>query len=505
MASNNIKQDFSGLCATELFESGVGLTYEDFTILDTNLTDINRDDISLETNLGKGVILKTPIIAAPMDTVTNASVCVAIALEGGIGVVHYNYKRQDGTPDIAKQIKDIEDVKRYENGFIEHPITVSPENTIAQAIDIGQNMKVDNSIIDTFPVTEGGKPHGKIVGLLRKQDYSRTKHTEAKVKERMLPLEKLIMAQWPVTLDEANDFLWEKHLLYLPVSDNHGNLKYLVTMKDLDKNEEFPLATKDDKKSLRVLFAVETRPEFAYTRLEAGFAAGADGCVIDTSQGYTGYELDMINYILTHYPDKLVIGGNISTREAYIELDRAGLDAYRCGQGPGSICTTAGAIGVSRAGAASVYDCANVNGNMKTIADGGIRQVGDILKAISIGAHAVMLGNMLAGTEESPGDTIIDPESGLPVKLYRGMGSKEANTGGIRGYSKLPQGVSGNVQYKGSIHQWVPLIRDGLLSGMHALNCLNLDELHSKMRNNILRYERRTIGGMRESSVHDLK
>ena len=493
---------YSGFSAKELFKEGIGMTYDDFSILDTSFTNIDRNEIVLETDLGKGIVLKTPIIAAPMDTVTSKELCIALALQGGIGCIHYNFKNPDGSPDIDKQVKEIESVKRFENGFIENPVTVSPENTIADAIQIGEKNKVGKSAIDTFPVTESGKPHGKLLGLLRKQDYSRTKHTDFKVKDRMVPLKKLIKGEWPITLHEANKLLWEEHLLFLPITDKKCNLRYLVTRSDLDKNEEYPLATKDENKRLMVLFAVETRP-IAYERLEKCFKAGAEGCIIDTSQGYTRYEVDMIKYIKEKYPNKLIIGGNISTPEACEKLEKQGLDAYRCGQGSGSICTTSGAIGVSRAGASGVYYCAKAT-KMKTIADGGIRQVGDIVKALTIGADVVILGNMLAGTEESPGNTIIDPESGLPVKIYRGMGSKEANVGEIRGYSRLPQGVSGHVKYKGSIHEWVPLIRDGIISAFHVLNCKNIKELHEKMNKGKIRFEKRTVGSLRESNVHDL-
>jgi len=212
----------------------------------------------------------------------------------------------------------------------------------------------------------------------------------------------------------------------------------------------------------------------------------------------------MIKYIKEKHPGKLAIGGNISTKEACEALEKWGLDAYRCGQGSGSICTTAGAIGISRAGASAVYQCSKQAKNMKTIADGGIRQVGDIAKALAIGADAVMLGNMLAGTSESPGDTIIDPQSGLPVKIYRGMGSKEANTGNIRGYSKLPQGISAQVRYKGSIHEWIPLIRDGIISGFHVLNCKNIEELHNKIYSSEIRFEKRTNSSVNESRPHNL-
>lgn len=490
--------------AKELFSKGIGITYDDFTICDTHYTKIDKEDINLESEMGKGIILKTPIIAAPMDTVTNANLCIALALEGGIGCIHYNYKGIDGSISLDKQIDEIISVKRFENGFIEYPITVSPEHTIAQAIIIGINGIAGNKEIDTFPVTVDGKSHGELIGLLRKEDYSRVRHRDVKVGNRMLPLEKLIKAELPISLKEANELLLEKHIWYLPIVDKNGNLKYLVTRRDLDKNEEYPLATKDDKKRLRVLFAVETKPEQAYDRLERGFAAGADGCIIDTSQGFTKYEIDMIRYIRKKYGDKVIIGGNISTQTAHDRLNKEGLDAYRCGQGPGSICTTAGAIGISRAGASAVYHCANRKGDMKTIADGGLKQPGDIFKALAIGANAVMLGNMLAGTEESPGEIKIDPESGLPVKYYRGMGSEEANVGGIRGYARHPQGVSGHVKYKGSIHEWIPLIKDALLSAFQVVDCKDINQLHKNLYNSKTLFERRTEGSLRESGVHDL-
>ncbi|MBW2977438.1 IMP dehydrogenase [Candidatus Woesearchaeota archaeon] len=494
----------SGLSAEDLFKKGEGIVYDDFTILDTNFSDIDKKDINLETDLGKGIILKTPIIAAPMDTVTNAALCITIALQGGIGCIHYNFKKPDGSPDIDRQIREIAEVKRFENGFIENPVAVSPDYNIEQAIKIGEKNIIGKNKINNFPVTEDGTSHGKLIGFLRKEDYSRTKKLDLKVKERMVPLSELTTAEWPITLEEANAKLWEKHLSFLCIVDKKGNLMYLVTRKDLDKNEEYPLATKDKKKRLRVLFAVETRPDIAYERLKKGFTAGADGCVIDTSQGFTRYEFEMVKYIQENYPDKLIIGGNISSPEAYKELNKLGTDACRCGQGSGSICTTAGAIGISRAGAAGVYNCAKQKGDMKTIADGGLKQVGDIMKALTIGAHAVMLGNMLAGTEESPGETILDSESGLPVKIYRGMGSKEANTSGIRGYSRLPQGVSGHVKYRGSVHEWVPLIRDGLYSALHTLNCKNIQELHEKTYSGKVRFEKRTEDAKKESRVHNL-
>lgn len=453
--------------AEELFEKGVGISYSDFTILDVFFTEIDKKDISLETKLGKNISLKTPIIASPMDTVSSVDLCIALALQGGIGVLHYNYRNSNGKSDVDSQIRDIAKVKRHQNGFIKDPVTVTPTMTIEEVIAIEG--------INNFPVVD----KGKLIGLLRKQDYSLSRDRSLMVKDRMLSLKKLKFAQYPITLNQAYDMMYDNHLPSLPIVDSNGTLVSLVTKSDLEKKSIYPLATRDHSGKLRVLFAVETWENIAYGRLEKAFGAGADGVVIDTSQGFTKYEKNMVEYIVKKYPEKLIIGGNISTPKAIKALGEWGVDAYRCGQGPGSMCTTADAIGISRSNATAVYECAK-NSSLITIADGGIKVVGDIFKALSIGADVVMLGNLLAGTLESPGEIITDLETGTPVKVYRGMGSVEANLSGIRGYSKLPQGKSGYVPYRGSVHEWVPLIRDGLLSAFEVVNCKNIKELHEK-------------------------
>jgi IMP dehydrogenase len=322
----------------------------------------------------------------------------------------------------------------------------------------------------------------------------------------MLGLEKLTLGKEGISLKKAHQILWKSHELFLPIVDKEGNLKSLVTRVDIDKNEEYPLATKDKKGKLRVLFAVETWENPGYERLEACFAAGADGVIIDTSQGYMIYEDNMIDYILEKYPEKLLIGGNISTAEAARHLNGKKVHAYRCGQGSGSICTTAGAIGISRSGAVAVYDCSKAVRwkPAKTIADGGIRQVGDIFKALTLGADAVMLGKLLAGTEESPGEEFLDPDSGLLVKAYRGMGSKEVidSDNKMRGYSRLPQGVSGTVPYRGSVHDQIPLMRDGLLSAFEVIDCASIKELHRRTYDGNIRFERRSEGSLREAEVN---
>lgn len=365
--------ELTGLDVNELFERGDELAYADFRILDTFFSELDDCDIDLSTCIGRELMLKTPIIASPMDTVTNSDSCIAIAKMGGIGCIHMNHRDSSGNYDFNRQLAEVSMVKNYD----------------------------------------------------------------------------------------------------CDISD-------------------YPLATKDAYDRLSVLFAVETRKEFAFDRLKMCFESGADGVVIDTSQGYGKYEKSMVENVRDNYPDKLVIGGNISTREAFVSLDNWGVDACRVGQGAGSICTTALAIGISRASATSVYECASLERRMRSIADGGIKSVGDILKALALGADAVMLGNMLAGTDESPGEIITSNNSGRKIKIYRGMGSKEANTDGIRGYNKLPQGVSGFVEYKGSLIDVVDQYRDGLISGMKVLNCRNLSELRTICREHKLRFGRNT-------------
>ena len=441
-----------------------------------------------------------------MDTVTNAELSIALALQGGIAAIHYNHKTPDGRPDIDAQVAEVEKVKRFQSGFIHDPVTISPGMTIAEACLRGEGFRVGDAVIDAFPVTEDGVSNGKLVGLLRKDDYIRGLHDGLRVAERMLPLSKLITGDVGITLEEAQQVIDEHRIPSLPIVGTNGNLAYLVTKSDIQKRFQFPLATKDEEGRLRVLFAVETRPEIAEERLKRCFAAGADGVIVDTSQGFNDYSGKMLDWIKRTYPDKLLIGGNVSTREAAMFLQEIGVDAYRCGQGSGSICTTAGSIGVSRSGATGVYECAKVlqgYSDIKTIADGGIRQVGDIVKALAVGAHCVMVGNLLAGTTESPGEVKIDPETGHQVKVYRGMGSAEAAA--ERGYGKLPQGVSGQVKHRGSVHEWVPLIRDGLVSALQTYNCSNVGKLHAYLRNQTLRFGKRSAGAIAEAGVHDLK
>lgn len=498
----------SGLSAEELFVRGQEITYDDVTILDSILSLITKDKVSLKTSLGKGIDLALPIIASPMDSVVSPEMAIALAQIGGIAVIHYNHKDAEGNPSIGKQTEEIRRVKRAQNGFIEEPTAVSPDMTLFQVVEMRKKYERSGRKMGTFPVTENGKNNGRLVGLLRREDYFEGSNLNFTVAKRMLGLEKLITGQSGISLEEARGKLWKNHIKALPIVDEEGNLAYLVTKGDIEKSEQFPNATIDSDDRLRVLFAVDTWPN-SHERLEKGFDAGADGVVVDTSQGHTGFAHDMLRYVANNYPDKLLIGGNISTAEAADTLAEFGyVDAYRCGQSSGSICTTADTIGIGRAAATAVYECAkavrDIGSDMVTIADGGLRSSGDIYKALAFGAGTVMLGSMLAGHKECPGEVVDD--NGRLMMEYWGMGSAKAMVGGnlrMRNYGGHEEGIAKKVLFKGELHEAFPKITDALLHAFEVGNFKNINELHVAVENGDYRFGRRSIASLLESKPHD--
>ncbi|MBN1792181.1 IMP dehydrogenase [Candidatus Woesearchaeota archaeon] len=510
------KGDLPGLSAEEFFlkeGSGKGYSFDDFNILDSIETEIGLDQISLETDLGKGVKLYIPVVAAPMDTVSEANLSIAIAQQGGISVIHHNQRDADNRFLLEEQISEIEKVKRHQSGFISQPMTVAPGMTIGEAREKGKRFMVSSErrpsgsgIIDTFPVTRDGTLDSELVGFLTRDCYFEDSDLDLKVGAKMYSLDELlrngmVIRKSNVTEKQARRQMADRRIRHLLAITRAGKINYLVTRKDMVKNARFPHATRDDKGRLRVLFSVDTK-DFVEP-LERGFAAGADGVVVDTSQGLTMYAKKTMRFIKNHYSDKLIIGGNISTSAAARKLEKYGMDAYRCGQGVGSICTTQDTIGVGRAGATAIYDCARAS-RLAVIADGGIRGGGDIVKALALGAHAVMLGNLLARTDESPGE-LVETASGERMKKYRGMGSLEAMGGrSIRDYGVQAQGVTGYVRSKGSVHSFVPGLVNSVMKGLQALNCRNLRELHDYMRKGLIRFESREPGALVESKPHSL-
>lgn len=492
-----------GLSIKELFEinKGVSLAYNDIILL-PDYTDFGVENISLATKLSRNIDLKIPIVSAPMDTVTGDELAKWMALLGGIGFIHYNNT-------IEEQCEMVKKVKRYENGFISDVETRSPNDLISS---------LKNCPYSNIPITENGLSNGKLVGMLTKYDYSMEKHQESKISGRMKLLNKIkfaslreITSSDKLDLKKANDFLLESSAFALPVVDDIGNLKYLVTRKDIETNVEYPLATKDAHKKLRAGAAVGTR-EDDKTRVCALAKAGVDAVKIDCAHGHTSYQIEMIKYIKKQYPEIDVISGNVVTSNGAEDLIKAGADAVCVGMGIGSICTTQEITAAGRAQASAVYCASKIANkyNIPVIADGGISQSGHILKAWILGAHSCMAGNMLAGTDESLGEWIIT-KSGEKLKCYRGMGSYEAmKEGSAKRYSidmnkeRAAEGVVAQVKTKGHIYDFIPTITAGIKQGMIKIGCKNLEEIREKSEKGEIRVEQRTFSAQKEGDIHDL-
>ena len=487
--------------AKQLF-SERGVTYDDFVIL-PGFSSFGISDVSTSAQLTKNIRLKVPFVSSPMDTVTSAKLAIALALQGGIGIIHYNYKT------IQEQVDEVRHVKRFENAFIEDPISVSTEDLIDKAAALRKGIG-----ISTFPVIDKDQ---KLVGILSKNDFSMKLHAGMKVKDRMIPIEKRVTLKWSELsadpdkrLEQANNALLDSHRGTLPILDVERMIFFLITRSAIENNESYPLASKDARKRLRVGAAVETRAS-AKDRIKLLADAGVDVLIIDTSQGHSLFVIDLLKHIKKTYPDIDVIAGNVVTEDAAKALIDAGADGIRVGMGVGSICTTQNVAAVGRAQASAVYACAKAaNGSgVPIIADGGISKIADITKALSVGASTVMMGSMFAGTEEAPGE--YEYVHGVRVKKYRGMGSQEAmNQGSAVRYSlekqtiKVPEGVSGRVVDKGSMHQWVPFLVAGVKQGMQKMGHKSVAELHEALWNSKLMFERRSLMAGREGNVHDL-
>jgi len=488
-------QPVDGLSADQLFSKGHGYTYEDFILLPGHI-DFAVEDALLETSLTRNIRLKTPLSSSPMDTVTEARMAIAMALLGGIGFIHYNNT-------IEEQAAEVRKVKRFKNGFIAEPILLSPQHRIKD-IDAIKNQYGYSGI----PITEDGKVGSKLVGIVTNRDIDFIQDREKPLSEVMTT--DLVVAPEGVSLEEANQILRESKKGKLPIVDKNFRLVSLISRRDLLKNRDYPMASKDENKRLLVGAALSTRPEDR-DRLEALAHEGLNVVIIDSSQGDSIYQMDMIGFIKHHYPNLDVIAGNIVTAAQGQHLIEAGADALRIGMGAGSICTTQKVMAVGRPQATAVYQCAQYakQFNVPVIADGGIANIGHILKALSLGASAVMMGGMLAGTEEAPGEYFY--KDGVRLKKYRGMGSIEAmNEGGAKRYFadkekiKVAQGVSGSVVDKGSLLSYVPYLLQGIRQGLQDIGTRTIASLHDSLYDSTLRFERRTNAAQAEGDVHHL-
>jgi IMP dehydrogenase len=484
-----------GYSAKELFQRASGLTYNDLILLPGHI-HFAVQDVQLQSRISKKISLHTPIISSPMDTVTEAQMAIHMALLGGMGIIHYNNT-------IEEQAHEVRLVKRYKNGFITDPIVLSPQHSVADIDRIREEFGFSG-----VPITDTGKMGGQLLGIVTNRDVDF-------LTDRTQPLERvmttqLITAQEGIPLEEAYATLEVSKKGKLPIVNAQGALVALMSRTDLRKMRNFPLATKDDRGRLIVGAAVGTR-ESDWARLEALVAEGLDLVVLDSSQGDSIYQLDMIRRIKSYYPDLQVVGGNIVTQQQAAHLIQAGVDGLRVGMGVGSICTTQEVTAVGRPQATAVYQVAQYAEaqDVPIIADGGVSNIGHVTKALAVGASAVMMGSMLAGTAEAPGEYFY--KDGIRLKKYRGMGSKEAMSKGssVRYFGEnsrilVAQGVSGSVVDKGSIRHYLPYIIQGIKHGLQDLGVETVSQLHERLRNGLLRFEKRSAAATAEGGVHSL-
>ncbi len=491
-----MKPDQDGLAAAQLFGQGRGYTYDDVVLLPRHF-DFPLEDVSLETRLTRNLRLKSPVISSPMDTVTEADMAIHLALQGGIGIVHFNCS-------IDEQTWMVKRVKRYENGFITDPITLGPGNTIADVDRIrGQQG------FSTVPITADGTISSKLLGIVTARDVDLETDRHRPLASVMTS--ELVTAPKGVSLIEVNDLLKRSKKDKIPVVDADFKLVSLVCRRDLLTNNDFPLASKDDNKQLLVGAAVSTR-EADRERLEALIEAGVNVVVIDAAHGDSLYQIKMIEHCKQRFPEVEVIAGNVVTQLQAAHLIDAGADSLRVGMGVGSICTTQDVTAVGRPQASAVYQVAKYaeTREIPVIADGGISTIGHAVKALSLGAHTVMLGSLLAGTEESPGKYVY--RDGLRLKQHRGMASKAAMAdGGAKRYltsqndhAQVAQGVSGLVVDKGSVVEFLDYFLKGMCIACQDLGIKSVVELHARLREGGLRFELRTASATREAHVHSL-
>ena len=467
-----------------------GLTFDDVLLIPA-YSEVLPRDVDLRTRFSRNITLNVPLVSAAMDTVTEAKLAIAIAREGGIGVIHKNMS-------IEEQARQVHAVKRAENGMIYDPVTILRGSKVRDALAMMEEYHIGG-----IPVVDGDK---KLVGIVTNRDLRFERNLDRPVDE-VMTTENLVTTSTTTNLEEAADILQTHKIEKLPVVDAEGHLIGLVTYKDITKAKDKPNACKDKLGRLRVAAGVGVTPD-SMQRVDALVAAGVDALVIDTAHGHSRGVIGVLKAIKEKYPDIDVVVGNIATGEAARYLVENGADGVKVGIGPGSICTTRVIAGVGVPQLSAVYDVAKAleGTDVPLIADGGIRYSGDIVKALAAGGYSVMLGGMLAGVEESPGETII--YNGRKYKAYRGMGSLEAMEKGskdryFQGDEKdnrklVPEGIAARVPYKGSLYEVVYQMLGGLRSGMGYCGAKNIDALHKA------KFTRITNAGVAESHPHDV-
>ena len=465
-----------------------GLTFDDVLLIPAE-SDVTPNMIDISTNLTKKIKLNTPIMTAAMDTVTEANMAIAIAREGGIGIIHKNMS-------IEKQADEVDKVKRSENGVIVNPFSLTEEHTVKDADDL-----MGKYHISGVPIVNKS---GKLVGIITNRDMRFLDDFSAKIGDVMTK-ESLITAPVGTTLADAQKILKQHKIEKLPIVDEAGNLKGLITIKDIEKSVQFPNSARDEKGRLLCGAAIGVTAN-VLERAKALIDAQVDVLVLDSAHGHSHNIMECLRKVKEAFPDTPVIAGNIATAEAAEALIKAGADCLKVGIGPGSICTTRVVAGIGVPQITAVYDvaCVAQKYGIPVIADGGIKYSGDIVKALAAGANVIMVGSLLAGCDEAPGETEI--YQGRSFKVYRGMGSLGAMACGSKdryfqeGAKKLvPEGVEGRVPYKGSVADSIFQLVGGIRSGMGYCGCRTIPDLHDKAK-----FVRITGAGLKESHPHDI-
>jgi IMP dehydrogenase len=447
--------------------------------------------VDISTQLTRTIRLNIPLVSAAMDTVTESRTAISMAQEGGIGIIHRNMP-------VSDQAIEVDKVKKSESGMILNPITMDPEQKIFEALEIMKKYRISG-----VPITK----NGKLVGILTNRDLRFEKRLEEKI-STVMTKDHLITVPIGTTLEASKEILHKNRIEKLLVVDEQNNLKGLITIKDIEKIRKYPNSCKDTHGRLRVGAAIGPGKD-REARTEALIKAGVDVLVIDTAHGHSRDVLEAVRDTKENFPDCQLIGGNVATRDGVLDLIKAGVDAVKVGVGPGSICTTRVIAGVGIPQLSAIMETSEVSeGNgVPVIADGGIKFSGDITKAIAAGARSVMIGNLFAGTDESPGEIVL--YQGRSYKVYRGMGSIEAMKEGskdryfqedVESETKLvPEGIEGRVPYRGALSYSVQQLIGGMKAGMGYLGARNIQELQQKAK-----FIRITSSGLKESHVHDV-
>lgn len=466
------------------------LTFDDILLI-PKYSEVVPTDVSTATEFARDIKLQIPIISSAMDTVTENKIARIMAQNGGLGIIHKNMSIED-------QAFEVEKVKKYESGMITDPITLPPDALVTEALALMKKYSISG-----VPVTV----EGKLVGILTNRDLRFEKKLAQPIKNLMTS-ENLVTAQVGTTLEKAKAILQKYRIEKLPVVDSNGKLKGLITIKDIEKAQNYPQASKDSRGRLLVGAAIGVGAE-AFSRAQALVAAHVDVLVVDTAHGHSKNVLEMVKKLRKEYKDLVLVAGNVVTHDGTEALIQAGVDVVKVGVGPGSICTTRMIAGVGMPQISAILECSKIarKKGKTIIADGGVKYSGDLTKAMALGANTIMIGNLLAGTEESPGETIL--YQGRTYKLYRGMGSLGAMAKGskdrygqmdILDDSKLvPEGIEGRVPYKGSASAVIHQLVGGLRAGMGYLGSQTISDLQKNPR-----FVQISSQGLRESHVHDV-